>query len=73
MVCKVNTNLKPIDVHYAHRAVHLRGAQPIIDLLQQPVKQHRVQGFGNGISAKRTGMREGGGGFNAKALQKNLP
>lgn len=37
-----NTNLKPVDVHYTHSAVHLCGTEPVIDLLQQPVKQHRI-------------------------------
>lgn len=46
------TNLKPIDVHYPHCAVHLCGTEPVVDLLQQPVKQHWVQGFGYGISAR---------------------
>lgn len=49
----VDINLKTVDVHYSHGAVHLCGTQPVIDLLQQPVEQHWVQGFGNGISATR--------------------
>lgn len=50
-----DTNLKPIDVHYPHCTVHLCGTQPVIDLLQQPVKQHWIQGFGNGISTREKG------------------
>lgn len=45
------TNLKTIDVHNSHCTVHLSGTQPVVDLLQQPIKQHWVQGFGNGIPA----------------------
>ena len=52
-----DTNLKPVDVHYTHGAVHLCGTEPVIDLLQQPVKQHRIQGFGDGISAKYVTVR----------------
>lgn len=44
------TDLKPIEVNYTHTAVHLCGTEPVIDLLQQPIKQHWVQSFGNGIS-----------------------
>lgn len=47
----VDINLKTVDVHDSHSTVHLCGTQPVIDLFQQPVKQHWVQGFGNGIPA----------------------
>lgn len=34
------TDLKTIDVHNSHCTVHLSGTQPVVDLLQQPIKKH---------------------------------
>lgn len=34
------TDLKTIDVHNSYCTVHLSGTQPVVDLLQQPIKQH---------------------------------